>query len=135
MCTYYIILLFFIVKYISHIDCIVGRKIWTIKLFIAKTSRVVTREYITDNLPPWKRHLTHSSSYLQLPYIPTEQVTIMLKWHQWIRSDWKMTFNDHFGVILISFWNHNDLLFCLDFYLITIVIRKIKKLICYCIRF
>ena len=35
---------------------------------------------------------------------------------KWIGNDWKtfsMTFNDHFGVILISFWYHNNLLFCL----------------------
>jgi len=48
--------------------------------------------------------------YIQVKH----QVTITSKW---IGNDWKtfsMTFNDHFGVILISFWYHNDLLFCLD---------------------
>jgi len=48
--------------------------------------------------------------YIQVKH----QVTVTSKW---IGNDWKtfsMTFNDHFGVILISFWYHNDLLFCLD---------------------
>ena len=33
---------------------------------------------------------------------------------KWIENDWKMTCNDHFGMIFTSFWYHNDLLFYLD---------------------
>jgi len=63
-----------------------------------------------------------------------EQVMITSKWHQKIRNDWKMTFNDHFGVILTSFW-YNNLLF-LGNYLVSklrseIHRKKVLQLFCH----
>jgi len=37
-------------------------------------------------------------------------------WWNDIKMNRKITFNNHFGIILTSFWYHNDLLFCLSIY-------------------